>query len=539
MRLKQSGYLVLGLLVGLLVGVGWPRMQQLGLQTGQRDTAHAEDERDHAVPEADDNHGGHEDHGVVHLDAEAARRLGIELATAGPGSLTEDIQRPAEVVLNDNRVAHIVPQAPGIVREVVKNVGDAVEAGEVMAWLESAELGQAKADYLAKWAEVGCCAIDYARAQDVHDNTLKLLDTLQNAPSLEALREMENATTGDYGRLLVSAYAELAVTRAAYLRERALLEKGVSSEKDYQSAESAYKKAAAEYAATRDGTEFAVQRDLLEARRAQQVRQIELKSAERLLHVLGLSAGDIKELESLAQRQAPVNEVEPVCDDPNCKDCAKHASVAQKTSPVATEGSDERLAWYALRAPFDGTVIQKHITLGERLDGDSDPFTIADLSSVWVDINLYQRDLPHVKAGQKVTISGGSADAPSAGTIAFVAPTMGADTRTVLARVVFANPDGRWCPGLYVTAWIAAVEQSVSVLAPKSAIQTLDDESVVFVPTDEGFEPRPVSLGRSNATHAEIVSGLSPGDRYVAAGAFALKAELVTSGLGSHAGHGH
>jgi cobalt-zinc-cadmium efflux system membrane fusion protein len=539
MHLKQVAFPILGLVVGLVLGVGWPRLQRHGLDTDQAGVAHAEDDQGHAVLNTDDEHGDHTDHGVVHLDVQAAEKLGIELATAGAGSLAEDFERPGEVVLNDNRVAHIVPQAPGIVREVVKNVGDAVNAGEVMAWLESAELGRVKADYLAMWAEVGCCAIDYARAQDIHDNTLKLLETLRNVPSLETLREMEKATTGDYGRLLVSAYAELEVRRAAYLRERALLEKGVSSERDFQSAESAYKKATAEYAATRDSTEFAVQRNLLEARRAQQVRQIELKSAERHLYVLGLSAQDIRELEALAQSQAPPGEAEPACNDPNCKDCAEHTSRAPQTSSGALASSNERLAWYALRAPFNGTVIQKHITLGERLDGDSNPFTIADLSSVWVDINLYQRDLSHVKAGQQVTISGSSEDPPSEGTIAFVAPTIGKDTRTVLARVVLPNPDGRWRPGLYVAARIPAVEQGVSVLVPKNAIQTLDDEAVVFVPTDGGFEPRPVSIGRSNPTHAEILSGLSPGERYVAAGAFALKAEMITSGLGSHAGHGH
>jgi multidrug efflux pump subunit AcrA (membrane-fusion protein) len=295
----------------------------------------------------------------------------------------------------------------------------------------------------------------------------------------------------------------------------------------------------AEYAATRDSTEFAVQRNLLEARRAQQVRQIELKSAERRLYVLGLSAPDIKELESLAQSQTPLTEAAPACDDPNCKGCAKHPSTAQQPSQGATVSGDERLAWYALRAPFDGTVIQKHITLGERFDGEANPFTIADLSSVWVDVNLYQRDLAHVRAGQKVTISGGPDIPQSEGAIAFVAPTIAENTRTVLSRVVLPNPDGRWRPGLYVTARIAAAEQGVSVLVPKDAIQTLDDEPVVFVPTNDGFEPRPVSVGHSNASHAEIVSGLSPGDRYVTAGAFALKAEIITSGLDSHAGHGH
>jgi multidrug efflux pump subunit AcrA (membrane-fusion protein) len=350
---------------------------------------------------------------------------------------------------------------------------------------------------------------------------------------------MGATAAGDHGHRLVAAYAELELSRAAYERERALLEKGVASEKDYQAAESAYRKATAEYAATRDSARFAVTRSLLEAQRAQQVRQIELTSAERRLYVLGLGDDEIGALESLGRSQAPGRQAEPACDDPDCEGCAAHARGAPASAGGAVAGQGERLAWYALRAPFDGIVIQKHITLGERLDLDSDPFTIADCSSVWVDLNLYQRDLAHVTAGQHVTIFAGADGPTGEGTIAFVAPTVGAETRTVLARVVLPNPDGDWRPGLYVTARLALDAQDVSVLVPREAVQTLADETVVFVPTDRGFAPRAVSVGRSNATHAEIVSGLSPGAGYVAAGAFALKAELVTGGLDGHAGHGH
>ena len=67
----------------------------------------------------------------------------------------------------------------------------------------------------------------------------------------------------------------------------------------------------------------------------------------------------------------------------------------------------------------------------------------------------------------------------------------------------------------------------------------IEDRDVVFVPTEEGLVAQPVRLGRSSRTHVEIVRGLCPGQKYVAKGAFQLKAHIVTSGLGAHAGHGH
>ena len=189
-------------------------------------------------------------------------------------------------MINTDRMAHIMPNASGVVRQVFKNVGEKVKTGEILAWLESSELGKAKVDYLAKWAELGCCSIDLTRAQQISDSTMGLLETLKSSPSLETLRQIGGVALDKNHTTLVSAYAELVLARSAYQREKSLFEKKISSEKDYLTAENALKKADAKYAATRDSIAFEIKRNLLEAQRAQQVRQIELKGAERNLYVL-------------------------------------------------------------------------------------------------------------------------------------------------------------------------------------------------------------------------------------------------------------
>ena len=90
------------------------------------------------------------------------------------------------------------------------------------------------------------------------------------------------------------------------------------------------------------------------------------------------------------------------------------------------------------------------------------------------------------------------------GTVNYVAPVLLEDTRTAVTRVELPNPDGRWRPGLFVTATISAGENAASVLIPKSAIQTIEGKPTVFVQTEEGFEARPVTLGPSNDTHVEV-----------------------------------
>ena len=105
-------------------------------------------------------------------------------------------------------MAHIVPVVAGIVRQISKKLGDPVKAGEVIAWLESSDLGKAKMDYLGKWAEMTCCALDLTRAQQIHDNTIKLLGILADSPSLETLQDVSGIEMGDNLSKLISTYAE-------------------------------------------------------------------------------------------------------------------------------------------------------------------------------------------------------------------------------------------------------------------------------------------------------------------------------------------
>jgi len=103
--------------------------------------------------------------------------------------------------------------------------------------------------------------------------------------------------------------------------------------------------------------------------------------------------------------------------------------------------------------------------------------------------------------------------------------------------VVLANPEGTLRPGLFVTARVAVASTAAGIVVPKSALQTFEDRAVVFVQDEDGFEPRPVQIGRENATQVEILSGLEAGQTYVSQGAFTLKAQLLKGAFGD--GHNH
>jgi cobalt-zinc-cadmium efflux system membrane fusion protein len=188
-------------------------------------------------------------------------------------------------------------------------------------------------------------------------------------------------------------------------------------------------------------------------------------------------------------------------------------------------------------APFDGTIIEKHVALGEAHKEDAEMFLIADLSSVWVNLGVYQKDLPSIRVGQSVVVSAGHGIPDMTGRIGYIGPLVGEQTRTATARVVLPNRGGQLRPGLFVTGRVTLSTVPVPILVPRSALQTIDDKTVVFVKDGDDFEPRPVIVGRSNGTHVEITSGLEPGQKYVSAGAFTLKAQLAKGSFGD--GHGH
>lgn len=214
-----------------------------------------------------------------------------------------------------------------------------------------------------------------------------------------------------------------------------------------------------------------------------------------------------------------------------------YRSASQKLRAAGAGGGG---GTYQLVAPLDGTIIEKHVNVGEVVKDDTPAFVIADLSKLWVNVTVYAKDLSKVRTGQRVTVRAEGIDGAVEGTIDYVGHVVGEATRSATARVVLPNPGPAWRPGLIVTALVAVEEVDAAVVVADEAIQTVEGKSVVFVKEGDAFEARPVTLGRTGngdpaARVVEITGGLAAGDVYVAKNSFLLKAELGKS----EAGHEH
>lgn len=363
----------------------------------------------------DHEHEGEFEEGL-RLTPEQRRHYGIVIKEAGPGRLSSELSMPGEVVFNEDKVVHIVPRVSGIVRKVNKSVGDSVSAGEIMAVIDSRELADTKAEYLA-------------------------------------------------------AIARETLAVSQFNREKTLYDKKVSSEQDF-----------------------------LDAQEALANASIELRAAKQKLLALGCTDDDLTDL------------------------CVEQEATITR---------------YEIKAPFDGIVTAKHVSIGESIDSDAEIFTVADLSSVWVNLTVYMKDLAFVHKGQSVNLKSDHGGVQIQGMLNMITPFVDEATRSATARIIVDNADGHWRPGTFVNGFVRLDEKEVPLVVPLKAIQVIEGRNVVFIEHEGAFEMVPVQLGQSDREHVEIVAGLQAGDAYVAEGAFGLKATVVTSNLDTHAGHGH
>jgi len=157
---------------------------------------------------------------------------------------------------------------------------------------------------------------------------------------------------------------------------------------------------------------------------------------------------------------------------------------------------------------------------------ESELFVIVNLDVVWADLAVPPSELASIYEGQQITIAAGTGGEPSPAKIMFVSPLLDKDTRA--ARVVASvdNPALKWRPGSFITAEIPTDATPAAMVVPKTALQYLKGDTVVFVRTDDGFEARKVSIGGQDARLIEVTAGLAAGERIATTNTFTLKADL-------------
>jgi Cu(I)/Ag(I) efflux system membrane fusion protein len=180
-------------------------------------------------------------------------------------------------------------------------------------------------------------------------------------------------------------------------------------------------------------------------------------------------------------------------------------------------------------------VIEKIVQQGQYVNLGDPLFAIADLSRVWVEVEVYENEFPFVKLGQSVSITSQSYPGkPFTGRVAFVYPFLDPKTRTVKVRVELANPGLKLKPDMYVSALIKS-PLGATLAVPASAVVDTGKRQVVWVETEPGmFEPRDVQLGARVGDNVQVISGLAAGEKVAATGGYLIDSESQLKGGGGH-----
>lgn len=192
-------------------------------------------------------------------------------------------------------------------------------------------------------------------------------------------------------------------------------------------------------------------------------------------------------------------------------------------------------------SPISGTVVLKQVQVGQYVDEGTVLYQLANLSKVWIYLDVYEKDIPFIRKGQIVHIKTDAyPNEEFTGRVTFIDPVMNPETRTVRIRTEFDNRHGRLKPKMFVKAQLQMTGKN-TLMVPASAIVFTGKRTIVWVETQKNtFEPRDVVLGQTANEQYEVVSGLNEGDMVAVSGGFLIDSESALrqpSAANLHAGH--
>ena len=479
-------------------------------------------------PHAGHNHGAHGEEAApseVTLSDEMMLKYKITTGLVKLQILRATFDAPARVAFNHESMAHVGTLVKGRVSEMNVHLGDTVKKGNVLFTIESPELGAAQNAFLKALDSEAAALPAVALAQnnageaqaEAEGKVAEAMLALAKNPAAVALAQgkldaakpvLQRATELLASGKKLAAAGALAGTELK--RREASVQTAIA---DVQSAEAALAQA-----------------------KAQQARDIAAATAKTAAAAAGLKAAQAQQAKALGEAISALKTAQ--------------ATVATERNRLALFGMDadaitalakERALTphYIVRAPRAGTVVEREVTLGEIANPNQPHLLVlADLSRVWVLMEVPPSRAEGLKPGQAVTLVNKETDYRTDAQLAYISPLVDPETRTVQARVELENASGQWRPGQFLTVQLptgAATRETLAV--PASAVQMVDGQPTVYMLTKKKntFKARAIAVGKPVGDWLPVLKGLAANERVVTKGSFLLKAEFGKAG----AGHDH
>jgi multidrug efflux pump subunit AcrA (membrane-fusion protein) len=486
---------------------------------------------------------------VVTLLRAQQQAIGLTVVEAEVGVATDVVDAPGQVVPDESKFAYITPRAAGIVRAVRARVGQDVQAGSLLAMIDSSEVAKARFDLYTCKQELEITETQAKWQKTTYDNTHELVELLRQNQGLEPEQiqvKFKDRPLGGNREQLLTAYVDLRHKTWELSRVRDLYDKKVMTPKQYQQVQADYESAKATYEGLMDQMEYTNNLANVRAQQSLQRADTALRVAREQLRVLGVRPDgtepeirDGKVVGVLADGSLPVEPgktpetPKPALIVPDAEEGDESAvmpvGAASEADPRA---KDLPVSAYAIWAPFDGTVLDREqIVPGVYVDTTHRIFTLADLSSVWIEVAIHQSRFGALSRSQDAGVVVYSPAYPGrrfAAEVIYTGDLVDPKSRTIKLLARAANRDRALKPGMFVEVALHLKGSRPAVVIPDAALLAEGDHKTVFVQTGpERFERRPVVTGASDSDKVAILEGLESGERVVVEGAFKLKSKAV------------
>jgi RND family efflux transporter MFP subunit len=429
--------------------------------------------------------------GVITLERATQSASGIVVEAIYPTPIIHRTWRTGRIAFHEDRVAHLCPPTEGILREVPVRIGQSVQAGDVLAILESRELAQAKLEAYKAIIALNAEQELAARTKTTMSNAEELLKLLSaETPLAEIEKQMADKPIGDWRQQLLGAYSRWKQLKAQTASQRVAM--GAVAESTLRKTEAEAEAAGAAYTALVEELRFQVKNQVRQA-------ELKLKDAETILDIaqsklllLGLSKSEIQQLNPIQEGAA--------------------------------------MSHLLVRAPFSGTIVEKHAVRSERVDPHHQLFVLADLSRLWVQADIFEADLPKIRELKESSVLFRSAVAgipERVATIISPGHLIEKSSRSAILTAEADNEDRVLKPGLFVEVGLDTGDRTPVMQVPNTAIILEETQPFVFVQVgEEKFRRVNITTGRVLTDKVVVSAGLKPGDKVVVQGGFVLKSEL-------------
>ena len=439
---------------------------------------------------------GRNEKGILKLSEEQKASLGLKIGPVELRAPEDHLSVTGKVTANPDRTVVISPRTSGRVVKVLARLGDTLNAGDPMALLDSIEATEALAELTHCESGLALARAKAEKERELYDAKLRVLEAAQRQESAAgAEKALAAVELGRPKQEYISALARLELSRSNYERQKLLVEKKIGARKDFIETEKALIGARSEVDAVAEAIRISARQELLSAETVLQQAQSQRDKAREKVRLLGF--GKVPE--------------------------------ERTVKPTAGQGLEMSLV-----APFRGTVIERQATEGQLLEAGFAAFRLADLTTVWVLLDVPETEVAKLRIGQEATIeTNNETPLRKKGRVAYIGEVVEDQSRTVKVRVELSNLERQFKPGMFVTARITTGRGGQpAIMVPSSALFLMDEGPVVFVEEKEGFQPRFVRVGPQAGGWTAIRDGLKAGERIVHEGGFALKALILKSKLG-------